>query len=292
MKGISPKLWEKLTFLSQSHGSIRLAEIAQDMEMGSEEMQIFFKQLFPVDSGISVYKVRAEHWIDVTREALHFMRPLSHEHFSQSIHKKIMENVPIKVVMDLLRELENWDQGLSPYQQQMIKTLDQNIAERQLIQVTVGDGQRYVVHPWKVLHLDGTMVLISEDVKDHCLMLTSVRDLQEILILPTTSSPQSSTYEVEEFIRALRSMNERETRLILKIYDPQSNNLFPDHHFLGKPCMITNPYGDLIWAAYVEPGEDLYEWLLTLGSNVEILDPVSFKEDYHAYCEEMLKKVA
>jgi predicted DNA-binding transcriptional regulator YafY len=56
--------------------------------------------------------------------------------------------------------------------------------------------------------------------------------------------------------------------------------------------MVKNPNGDLIWAAYVEPCAHLYEWLIGLGRRVEILDPVSFKQDYLDYCEEKLRNIA
>jgi hypothetical protein len=87
-------------------------------------------------------------------------------------------------------------------------------------------------------------------------------------------------------------MNEKETRLVLKIHHPGSVNLFPDHHFLGKPAMVTNGNGDLIWAAYVEPCEALFDWVASLGEDVEILDPTNFKEEFLSYCEEKLRKVA
>lgn len=117
-------------------------------------------------------------------------------------------------------------------------------------------------------------------------MVTSIKDLKEVLPNEVISEARVMEFEVEEFITAIRAMNEKETRLILKIFDPQSVNLFPDHQFLGKPCMITNPNGDLIWAAYVEACEPLYEWLLSMGESVEILDPTTFKQEYLRYCEE------
>ena len=134
--------------------------------------------------------------------------------------------------------------------------------------------------------------MIAEDVNDHCLLVVPVNELVSVSNVDTTSHPRVSSFEIEEFIFAIRSMSERETRLILKIHDPQFLNLFPDHQFLGKPCMVTNPNGDLIWAAYVEPCEDLFEWLISLKSNVEILDPIKFKEEYLTYCVEKLRKVA
>jgi hypothetical protein len=143
-----------------------------------------------------------------------------------------------------------------------------------------------------VVHLEGQLSLICEEFDDHCLMIISVKQIQLIQLKESTRQSRVSYFEIEEFIAAVRAMNDKETRLILKIHDPQSVNLFPDYQFLGKPCMITNSNGDLIWAAYVEACEPLYEWLLSLGSNVEILDPNKFKADYLSYCEAKLRKIA
>jgi hypothetical protein len=146
--------------------------------------------------------------------------------------------------------------------------------------------------PAKIIHLEGKLSIIAEDANDHCLVVLSINDVKDISTMEAMSVPQLACFEVDDFVAAIRSMNEKETRLILKIHDPQSVNLFPDHHFLGKPCMVTNPNGDLIWAAYVEPCESLYEWMISLGENVEILDPLNFKKEFITYCEEKLKKVA
>lgn len=288
MRSLSPKLWEKLMVLSQNQSNIRLQELSQDLGLMQEETLFLLKQIFPAGEGLKIVEEQGDVWIR--------LKPLSHSDltvlnssFSSRNHSV---DSPINAIMDLLRELDSWDQHISEAHFKMVKVLDQATLAQQLLRITVADQSDYVLHPWKVLHLDGNLVLIGEDTRDHCLMILAVREMTVITLIDSTSKPKASPYEIEEFIKALRAMNEKETRLILKIYDPQCNNLFPDHHFLGKPCMISNPYGDLIWAAYVEPGEDLYEWLMTLGTNVEILDPVTFKDEYLAYCEEKSKKVA
>ena len=143
-----------------------------------------------------------------------------------------------------------------------------------------------------MLHLEGQLSLIGEDVQDRCLMVIPLKDVKNFEALNSHSRPRVTVFEIEEFITSVRSRGEKETRLILKIHDTESTNLFPDHHFLGKPCMITNPNGDLIWAAYVEPCEALFEWLISLGKKVEILDPGLFKEEYLLYCEDKLRKIA
>ena len=198
----------------------------------------------------------------------------------------------MKLKLKLLNQLEAWDLQLSEKQQGLMQKLDDAVQSHTIVGVTTSQGKSYQVFPRKIIHLEGKLSMIAEDVNDHCLLVVPLNELEETWAIQGTSQSRVSLFEVDEFIAAIRSMSENETRLILKIHDPQSVNLFPDHHFLGKPCMITNPNGDLIWAAYVEPCDDLFEWLIGLKSNVEILDPTKFKDEFLIYCEEKLRKVA
>jgi hypothetical protein len=160
------------------------------------------------------------------------------------------------------------------------------------VQLRTTEGKSYNLFPCRVIHLEGQLTLIAEDSQDRCLVLFPVKNVASASSVDSTASAKVTAFEVEEFISCVRAMSEKETRLILKIYDPQAVNLFPDHHFLGKPCMVTNPNGDLIWAAYVEPCEALFDWVASLGEHVEILDPTRFKEQYFVYCEDKLRKIA
>ena len=307
-KGPNPTIWKKLMVLGEKQGSIKLSDLAHEMGLGELEALSFIRQVFPVETGVEIYHKDSECWVDIHSEAMQYMLPLAPSEWMQlhqilsskdivqtnathSLRKKVTENGPIKVVMELLNQLEQWDQELNEVEQRMVHDLDFAISEKQLVTLKTSD-KTFSVHPCRVLHLEGQLSLIAEDSQDHCLLVVPLKDVTYHEVLTSTKAPSVSVFEIEEFITALRSMNEKETRLILKIHDPQSTNLFPEHHFLGKPCMITNPNGDLIWAAYVEPCEALYEWLMTLGKKVEILDPVKFKEEYLTYCEEKLRKIA
>lgn len=308
-KAVSSDIWKKLMVLGEKQGSIKLTDLALEMKLGPEETLGFLRQIFPAGTGMEVYHKENECWVDIRSEAIQYMLPLSpaewialHQILSShksvespvtySLKKKVTENGPTKVVMELLNQLELWDQELTENQQTMIKELEAGVHEKHLICLRTGEGKCYNVYPCKVLHMEGQLSLIAEDSEDHCLAVIPLKEIKTMEVLQKNIQPKVTPYEVEEFIMAVRAMNEKETRLILKIHDPQSINLFPDHHFLGKPCMITNPNGDLIWAAYVEPCESLYEWLMSLGKNVEILDPIRFKEEYLMYCEEKLRKIA
>jgi predicted DNA-binding transcriptional regulator YafY len=308
-KAVSSDIWNKLMVLGEKQGSIKLKDLALEMKLGPEETLGFMRQIFPAGTGMEVYHKDDECWVDISCSSIQYMLPLSPAEWIQlqqildshksietpvtyALKKKVTENGPIKVVMELLNQLEYWDQELTESQQTMINGLEAGIQEKHLLNLSTHEGKTYLLQPCKVLHLEGQLSLIAEDAEDHCLVVVPMKEILSMETLQKDVDSRVTLFEVEEFITAVRAMNEKETRLILKIHDPHSINLFPDHHFLGKPCMISNPNGDLIWAAYVEPCDSLYEWLLTLGKNVEILDPGRFKEEYLMYCEEKLRKIA
>jgi hypothetical protein len=310
MKGsefkISPDTIKKLMVIGEKQGTISLKDLSLEMGLSGEDTLIFLRQIFPGGIGAEVYNRNNECMVDIDAHAIQYMLPLSpaewiglHQLLSnqqnpalKSLEKKITENGPIKAVMELLSQLDHWDLQISEPHQVFVSKLDEAVSQKAMVSITTTVGKSYQIYPCKIIHLEGKLSMIAEDANDHCLIVLSIGELKEVAILEGTSHPKVADFEIEEFIFAIRSMNEQETRLILKINDPQSVNLFPDHHFLGKPCMITNSNGDLIWAAYVEPCEDLFEWLLILGSNVEVLDPGKFKDEFLMYCEEKIRKVA
>jgi hypothetical protein len=310
MKGsefkISPDTIKKLMVIGEKQGTISLKDLSLEMGLSGEDTLIFLRQIFPGGIGAEVYNSNNECMVDIDAHAIQYMLPLSPAEWIglhqllinqqnpalKSLEKKITENGPIKAVMELLSQLDHWDLQLSEPHQAFVSKLDEAVSQKAMVSITTTVGKFYQMFPCKIIHLEGKLSMIAEDANDHCLIVLSIGELKEVVIMEGTSQPKVADFEIEEFIFAIRSMNEQETRLILKINDPQSVNLFPDHHFLGKPCMITNSNGDLIWAAYVEPCEDLFEWLLILGSNVEVLDPGKFKDEFLMYCEEKLRKVA
>ena len=302
-------IWKKLMVLGQKQGSMKLTDLACEMGLNESDALSFIRQAFPEGAGLEVYFQDEEHWVDINAEAIQYMLPLSPEEWMEmhklleakhktvtpalmSLRKKIIENAPVKTLMRIMGKLDHWGHELNEKEQGMIGLLELSIVEKNIVRVVTAEKKSYSIFPCKVLHMEGELSLIAEDTQDHCLLILPLNALTFAEPLPGTSQPKMTEFEIEEFITAIRAMNEKETRLILKIHDPVAVNLFPHHHFLGKPCMITNPNGDLIWAAYVEPGPDLYDWLISLGRHVEILDPIKFKEEYLTYCEEKLRNVA
>jgi hypothetical protein len=315
MNGKTPKAMEaikKLMIIGEKQGTISLNDLAKEVGLSPEDTLIFLRQVFPEGHGAEIYNKDQNCMVDMDANLLQYMLPLSPAEWMQvykiledappeelkknqvlrSLKNKISDNGPIRVVMEILSQLELWDHHLNEAQQGFLQQLESAINMKQMVRVTTKQDKSYNIFPSRIIHLEGKLSLIAEDSQDHCMIIVAINELADVSLQESLKTAKVSSYEIEEFIVAVRSMNEKETRLILKIHDPQSVNLFPQHHFLGKPCMITNPEGDLIWAAYIEPGDDLYEWLLTLGEKVEILDPAKFKDDYFAYCKTKLMKIA
>jgi len=300
-----------MSFLGNFQGALKVTDLSAQLGLSEHETLIFLKELFPAGVGAEVYQKNHEYWVDLDAKSLEYMLPLSpsewiclkemitsNDHqirdlnIHQSLKKKILENGPLQAIMNLLSQLERREEQLNEVHRNYVKLAEEASVSKRILELTLNEEKKYTVYPCRILHLEGQLSLICEGVFDHSLSVFTFNAIKGIRMLEACSKSRLTNFEIEEFISALRAMGDKETRLILKIYNPQSVNLFPQYHFLGKPCMVTNPNGDLIWAAYVEACEPLYDWLLSLGSAVEILDPNMFKSDFLRYCEEKLKKMA
>ena len=311
MRKVDAKTWNKLKVLGAQQGAMKMKDLAHELNLGIEETLAFLREIFPEGKGAVVYEQAGECWVDFSAGSLQYMLPVSPSEWSflqklidrapvttwedpsfETLKKKLHDNGPLNTMMDILNQIESWDQELTQEDQNLVNQLDEAVASHQILSLTTTEDKQYSVFACKVLHLEGHLTLISEDAADHCLMVIPLHNISSCEPVTKSGTPRVTNFEIEEFIAAVRAMNEKETRLILKIYNPQAVNLFPDHHFLGKPCMVTNPEGDLIWAAYVEPCHDLFDWVYSLSHHVEILDPTNFKEQYFAYLEEKMRKIA
>lgn len=183
-------------------------------------------------------------------------------------------------------------ESLNDEAEKNILCLEECILKHELVGVEDQQGVSHIVIPCKLVHLEGRMNLIAEETQGHGLIALPVAEMKRMKPMGEHLSPRSISFEVTDFVRALREMGENEVRLILKIKDPGSFAPTPHYEFLRNTTIITNPEGEMIWASYVEPSHELFSWLMEMGPQVEILDPPSFMQDYAAYREEKSRKVA
>jgi predicted DNA-binding transcriptional regulator YafY len=307
--GIS--IWKNVCLIGAQQGAIKVSDLSEQIGLSQIETMTLLRQLFPEGTGAEIYQKDGEQWVDFSAQSMEYMLPLTpgewlklrelvlmsslageDDKVFNSLKKKLLDDGPIQTIMNILGHLEKWEHFLNEDQQKFLNQIEVAIDQKSVIELKSSDEKIYNLFPWRIVFLEGHLSLIAEDTYDHCLVVFSFQNMKGISSSDTSFNPRASLFEIDEFISAIRSMGDKETRLILKIHTPQNINLFPQYHFLGKPCMITNSNGDVIWAAYVEPCEDLYDWLLSLGAEIDILDPTSFKTDFLSYCEAKLRKIA
>lgn len=282
-------LGQKLELLKKKKEAPRLTELAKELHLEVSEVVELLKEELYVKEEQYTLRLTPKEWMELSR-ILSEKRKVDVD-MREALKNKVLANGPIKVVMDLLSQLEQWDQEASEVVETLVQELETIIKGSKAIHFETALGASCVI-PHRIIHLEGELTLVAEDVADHSLSVHPLKSFEYYKEFDGTAHKKAAHFEIEEFVAAIRKMNEKETRLILKIHEPNVVNVHPEHHFLGKPCMVNNHRGDLIWAAYVEPCEALYEWLITLGGKVEILDPTSFKEKFLEYCREKMRKIA
>jgi hypothetical protein len=183
------------------------------------------------------------------------------------------------------------------------ETFDHEIIDTKLVEQALLDGkwlsvkekktnQSRIILPKKILFLEGILSLIAETKEDKILLSFPLNELKIIHLLSLDQNSTFQSSDVESFIRGVRELADSEERLILKITEPENLNLHPEFQFLAKPFIVANPMGVIIWAAYVEPGPQLFDWIISLGDKVEVLDPPSFKQNFEIYSREKFRKIA
>jgi hypothetical protein len=191
--------------------------------------------------------------------------------------------------------LENSSLGMASesriQENEIINFIEESILSKDIVEFKLQSGSM-TLYPHRLIYLEGELCVVGENINDKSLQNIPIEQMLNLCEKDKAWHPSHSKLEVDEFISSIRSISESETRLVLKIHALASfENSIPRNH-LGNPAMISNPEGDLIWGATVESNIEIFHWLFELGSDVEILDPTSFKKDYLTYCEDKLKKLA
>ncbi|PIK16539.1 WYL domain-containing protein [Halobacteriovorax sp. JY17] len=173
-----------------------------------------------------------------------------------------------------------------------LKKTEEAMSRDFCLNIELHDKRCIDFYPRKAVFLEGELCLVGEDYNDRCLIYFNILEINKIKIdLETNYSPNFSSIEINDFISAVRAITGQEERLVLKIISSESVDLRPAYQFLGNPYVTTNMNGDLIWAASVEPCDELFEWILSIKDHIEILDPSSLKKKYLDYCQIKLESL-
>jgi hypothetical protein len=164
------------------------------------------------------------------------------------------------------------------------KELDREPEHRFSLLVELKDGKRCEFFPHCMANIEEHFTVVGEDTSDKTLTFFKVNELVVVEKQNDFYRPNFSMVDVNRFLEGMKMMAGNEVRLIFKILSP--NFEFRPREgecFFRNPCIITNQKGEHIWAAYVEPNDKLYAWLLENESSIEIIDPDFLKEELDSF---------
>ncbi len=196
---------------------------------------------------------------------------------------------------DFFHLMDDWKRKRDVKKQMCLKgkeltqKLETYIEEKSVVAITYqASGNLINLFPHRLVYLEGSLVLIGEEISDKMLISIPIDEIAKLKINNDNSYQVNfSGFEVDEFIFAIRSLCENEERLILKVKEKEGSlDLSPAHHFLGNPYITSNLEGEMIWAASVEVSTPLFEWLHRIEGTIEILDPFHVKTAFEQYKEQ------
>ena len=297
--------WHIVKYLVQMKGTNSFDKICQDLEITKNQLGSFINFLKEVDYHFDYSVIDGKQSLTAPSELpvikfdfnliewlqfqAHFpaFESMQDKPFHSDIRDKFTEVENKYSQHDLFEPLETLQQVLevpkmnyqNGQENTIISFLEESILDKKHLRVQLQD-KSFLIYPHRIVYLEGKLSLVAEDVQDKCLLNISLDQIQNLNEESSHKKNIFSKYEVSEFILGLRDVTGHEVRLVLKVYSYDKFDPKLEHHFLGKPCMITNSNGDAIWAASIEPSEKIFEWLEFLGSDVEILDPIELKKEF------------
>lgn len=172
----------------------------------------------------------------------------------------------------------------------LVRKIEESFAKGQFIVLNFFDLRKIHFYVHQLLFLEEELCLIGEDASTGRLIHYPISKIQDVKIDTVGEyGPQYGELEVNNFLKAIRAVNENEVRLVLKIAS-DAEDINPRYHYLGKPFVTSNWNGEKIWAATVEESDYLYQWLLSINERVEIMDPSSVKHGLLNYCKRQLEE--
>jgi predicted DNA-binding transcriptional regulator YafY len=314
------KFWEVLKYLTELDYQMSYQEICENLKITKRQLNAFISFLKDVNYEFDALEVQDEKVLRPPTEKpqvkiemtlfewlqfqAHFpvLETVSGRPYHANIARKLskvedefkahdlygpLETLEQKVAIEniKLRDVDQIPKG------ELVSFIEESILEQKVLSLSM-DHKQYVLFPRKLIYIDNQLSLVAESLNEKCLLNIPIENISNIFEQDRQWTQMFTKMEVDDFVSSLRSIHENEIRLVLKIYNRERfDSQLPVHQF-SKACIFTNPDGDFIWAASVEPNHAIHEWLSELGTDIEILDPIQFKKDFLSYCEHKLKKLA
>lgn len=314
------QFWSSLKIILEAKYPCEISSLAKKSSLKVSELHFYLNFIREIGVGVELIENDDKKLVSLTNTDASFKLEFSlYEWLGFQAHFQVMINDKNKVINDVIRNklasaeykyrdydlfspLQTLQEVIGQHEGSLLESvgsstggilefLEESVVAKRSISLKTSQGNLRV-YPYKIAYIDGGLNLIVEELTDKCLSSVYLNDIISFYELEENYHPSYSIMEVEDFISSMRAMSENQVRLVLKIYSTECFSLKFNKMFLEKPCLFTNPEGDFIWAATLEPSQEIFEWLTELGESVEILDPVNFKVKFLRYCEDKLKKIA
>lgn len=175
----------------------------------------------------------------------------------------------------------------------VLKILEEQILKDKSVSIKLLEGEQVDIKPFKIIEISSELMVIAEDFTHKCLTCYGIADITSVEVIEKDHLSSYTNQEVEQFINQLSALDIESVRLILRFKDCSPEEfVHPPFETQGRPFVIANKEESFIWAATVEPSEEIYTWLSELGDKVSILGPDDFIKEYISFCETKFKKSA
>lgn len=317
------KFWQILRFLSNLENKTSWDEVCSNLSLTNKQLNSFLIFLREVSFEIKVESSDGENKflippsespsVEINFNLIEWLEFQAHfpyldeakgEPFHDNFQMKMEDFEKEHQSLDLFSPLDVFEHSqkspLKIYndeddtQYEVLTQIEKAVVAQEVVQLSFLNSQHkdIAIFPRKIVYLDGELSLVGENIQDNTLMQMTIQSISHVSIEDSTWSPVFTSSEMNEFVSSMRKMSDFSTRLILKIKSYEKFQLNLGHQFFENPCVFTNGVGEIIWAATIEPNEEIFDWLASLGQDVEIIESSEFKRKYLNYCESKLKKLA
>ena len=190
----------------------------------------------------------------------------------------------VKKLQEFVGESRQINRSFAKRRPSALKAIERSMEEGGTVVLRLKDKSDYEIYPHSIFIIDGNLDVVGEEIADHRMLSFPLKDIVRCRLNTVRSyRPNFCKSEVENFVRAIRSIEGSEARLILKIINPAEVDLRPPYHFLGNPYMAVNMDGELTWSASVELNDKTFYWLKKIKDDVEIIYPREVKLQFEQY---------
>ena len=230
------------------------------------------------------------------------MSMLSHKQFGQDFLSRYMQS---KFQLHFSEQSNQWiqkngdklihlAQDISPVDLPFLIHLKNAMLEKKVVSLATihkMEPDEFFLH--RLIYLESKLGFVAEKAKDSSLQFQALDQILDYKIESFHYEAKHTSYDVDDFIGHVRTINGNQDRLVLKVYAIEEGDLDFTHHHLEHPFMTVNQEGDSIWAATVEICPELFADLYKLKDKIEVLDPGYVRLEFSVFCQKMkLKKSA